>query len=262
MLLDFLHPSIKDGCLESYKADAYTRCTKEAFSLVRSVYRNKFNSENVPNDFLKSYHVTKTLGDIGSQEDKNFQIGCEHIFRSINKFRNTIEHGDAKISKEDAEHYLYLASMALGFLDTLKLYPNNTHPLGRTDYQSEKDKGTINFNYSNNNGRYEIGKGPHSFTIKVSSRGDNSLHLYNDFIKGVGLIDNGDDARKTPLENIKTENLKNVDMSSGNRVIDLNNTAVLLNHQNRYGLLRLESATRHPSCEAKIRFHICKESPK
>ena len=256
--LDFLHPAIKNECLDLYKIQDYRACVLKAFSIVRGVYKEKFDSEEeIPEDFSEYYYVSSVFSKRGSREDKNFQKGCEHILRSINKLRNEIEHSKdktSKISEDNTMHYLYLCSFVMSFLDRLEKYTNNTHPFNRDDYKNEKMKGTIKFDYSNNNGQYDIGKGVSTFTIKVSSCGENSLHIYSDpgSIKGVGLIDD----ISTSLSDLQKGDLQSVDMSSRTRVIATNNTGVLLNTNNRYALLRLKNATRGNTHDAEIEYCI------
>lgn len=252
---NFLHLKIKNSCLPLYREAKYRFCTQEAFKIVRSTYKEKFGSETIPDEFLSIYHVSGAFGSNGSKEDKNFQNGCLCIFRSINYFRNDMEHGDENdVSKGDAMHYMYLSSFALNFLDRMETYSNNLHPFNQADYISKKQKDTINFNYSNNNGRYKIGEGVNGFTIDVSKSGDDSLHLYNDpcDIRGIGLLEgtNGD------LKDIDRTNLKRVDMSSRSRTINTNNLGVLLNQNGVYAFLRLKRATRSPDFNAEIEYCI------
>ncbi len=123
-------------------------------------------------------------------------------------------------------------------------------------------KGTIKFDYSNNDGMYQIGKGLYSFTIKVSSCGDNSLYLYRDpsNMKGVGLIKNR--TNDVSLSSISKNRLASVDMSSRTRIIDLQNIGVLLNKNEKYALLRLKKANRNDPFYAEIEYSILKASNK
>ena len=140
-----------------------------------------------------------------------------------------------------------------------KSSPNDVYPFVRNDYKNEKMKGTVKFDYSNNDGMYQIGKELYRFTIRVSSRDNNSLHLYNypGDIKGVGLVDGM--PRSMPLSDIKEYTLDNVDMSSKARSIDLSNTGVLLNKNDMYALLRLKKATRGAPHYAEIEYFILRE---
>ena len=258
-LEDSLHPSIQEHCLPLYENNQYSDSAKKAFHLVRSAYKAKFGSEAVPESFSSIYYVSGTSGIPGSDEDKQFQDGCERILRSVNNFRNEKEHTDPMInmSKDDAIHYLFLSSMALRLLEKSEAHRNNLHPFNKSDYRNDKRSGCISFDYSNNNGEYQIGSGPYTFTIKVGEYGDGSLYIYNDpeNIEGVGLMDTAYEN----LKNVKKECIEGVDMSSGSRVIRLNNTGVLLNKNNIYALLKLKKATRSDNgSHVEIEYYILK----
>ena len=251
-----LHQEIKDACFDLYKLSKYRTCVKKAFSIVRSGYRNKFSGERIPEKFSEIYYVSGSLCQKGSQGDKDFQNACKSILRSVNNFRNNIEHSneDIDIPENVAIHYLYLCSMALDILDKTQKYTNRLHPFARSDYKNEKMKGTIKFDYSNNDGMYQIGKDSYCFTIKVSSCRDNSLHLYKDpvDIEGVGLVK----GLNKVLSNIDKNQLVGVDMSSKTRIIDLSHIGVLLNKNGMYALLRLKKATRCAPFSAEIEYFI------
>ena len=166
-----------------------------------------------------------------------------------------IEHSEIEreISKKHTIHCLYLSDVALNILEETKLYSNHLHPYDKNNYLNEKSRAEVTFDYSNNNGIYEIGLISNRFTIKVSSCGDNVLHLYKDptGIKGVGLL-NTDKIFK----DIEMEDLKNVDMSSRVRKWDTKNIGVLLNDKNKYAILKLRSASRDKPCIATFEFRI------
>ena len=258
----FLHPEIREHCLPLYQNANYKKCIEDAFGVVRSAYKEKFNGEKVPENFSNLFHIPGAFGTPGSKEDQNFQKGCLRTLYSINSFRNDIEHGkkkrndESEASESDAMHYMYLSSLALHFLDKMKKHPNKLHPVNRNDYKNEKMSGLIKFDHSNNNGEYQIGNGVNIFTIRVSSCGDDSLYLYNDpsDIRGVGLIED----IHTPLKDISTGDLVGVDMSSRFRVIHINNVGVLLNKDGVYALLRLKTAIREKSAYTEIEYYICK----
>ncbi len=254
--INFLHQDIQKHCSGYRKSEEYRDCAKKAFDLVRDRYREKFGSEIVPKEFLKVYYIKGTRGSSGSEEDKNFQKGCEYVLRSVNNFRHEVEHTDSTtpMTKKDAMHHLCLCSMALNFLDQMEHYPNNTHPFTRNDYKKEKMSGSIKFNYSNNNGEYRIGKDLHAFTVKVSSCSENSLYVYHDpeLIKGVGLIFK----RCKDLKTLNEKALKTIDMSSRCRRMTVENTCILLNLNNMYVALNLESAERECGHIAIIEYQI------
>ena len=139
----FLHTDIQAHCLQLYNGGNYRDCAVKAFSIVLSAYKEKFNVEGIPKHFSKTCYISGASGARGGDEDKSFQSACEHVFRCIKKFRNEKMHTDpkVKISESEAAHYLFLCSMALGFLDRLETYTNSMHPFVRDDYKSEKMSG-------------------------------------------------------------------------------------------------------------------------
>ncbi len=257
--LNFLHPEIKKYCLEDYNLKKYECCVKKSFSLVRNRFNKKFeNGDKVPKqeDFQKTYYIENHFNETDSKEDRNFRDGCYNIFRSINHFRNSIEHSknnNLSIANEDVLYFMSLSSFALKLLEKTNLYTDISNPLSRDDYKNESMKGTIDFDYSNNNGVYRIGSKIYEFDINVSSCGENSLYLYNDSsnIMGVGLVE---DNKK--LSEIKEGETKRIDMSSRSRVIDTSNIGVLLNKNNKYALIKLKKATRDKNHQAIIDYSI------
>ena len=71
-------------------------------------------------------------------------------------------------------------------------------------YHEEKNEGRVTFDYSNNNGRYCIGKTVQLFEVKFSKASNTSIHIYNDpasiqtiaLVKDVGEISSIDNAEK------------------------------------------------------------------
>lgn len=59
-------------------------------------------------------------------------------------------------------------------------------------YTSTGMTGTVKFDHSNNDGKYQIGQGEYSFTLATSSAGDDSVYFSNDpeDIKSVGHVYN------------------------------------------------------------------------
>ncbi len=79
---------------------------------------------------------------------------------------------------------------AIGFIMSIGFLATNYWPKKIVKYSSEKLKGRKTFDYSNNNGRYIIGKNELKFETAWSKASDDSIHVYNDpsSIKGVALV--------------------------------------------------------------------------
>jgi len=79
---------------------------------------------------------------------------------------------------------------AIGFIMSIGALTAKYWPKRTLKYSSEKLKGRKTFDYSNNNGRYVIGKDELKFETAWSKASGNSIHVYNDpsSIKGVPEI--------------------------------------------------------------------------
>ena len=79
---------------------------------------------------------------------------------------------------------------AIGFIISIGMLATKYWPKKVVKYSSEKLKGRKTFDYSNNNGRYIIGKNELKFETAWSKASDDSIHVYNDpsSIKGVALV--------------------------------------------------------------------------
>jgi hypothetical protein len=102
------------------------------------------------------------------------------------------------------------------------------------DYHDPGLSGRVTFNYSNNDGRYSIGKGEFFFETQWSKGSDQSIYLYSDppSILGVAELpgiqsyrDLGDPA--------------SYDMSSRVRTIQKGEHALLKNRHNNYAVLKV-----------------------
>jgi len=67
---------------------------------------------------------------------------------------------------------------------------NSLHNSNNDTYLLPQMEGTVTFNYSNNNGIYQIGEDPYHFETKWSSAGSDSIYVYNDpaSIEGLALV--------------------------------------------------------------------------
>ncbi len=79
---------------------------------------------------------------------------------------------------------------AIGFVISIGALATKYWPKKVVKYSSKKLKGRETFDYSNNNGRYVIGKNELKFETAWSKASDDSIHVYNDpsSIKGVALV--------------------------------------------------------------------------
>jgi len=102
------------------------------------------------------------------------------------------------------------------------------------EYYSSALKGIVTFDYSNNNGRYCIGKNEQIFEIMFSKASDKSIYIYNDppSILTIALVK---DIPKIELIN----NANNYDTSSRTRCPTINQIVILQNINGFYAAIKL-----------------------
>ena len=102
-------------------------------------------------------------------------------------------------------------------------------------YVSPASSGRITFDYTNNSGNYVIGSGDMGFTVKLSTAGQGSIHLYRDpaDIGSIALAPN-----TTSFDEIKDASL--FDSSSRSRTIKVGDAAVLRNVSGYYAVLLID----------------------
>ena len=123
---------------------------------------------------------------------------------------------------------------AIGFIISIgalaaKYWPNRT-----LKYSSEKLKGRKTFDYSNNNGRYIIGKDELKFETAWSKASGDSIHVYNDpsSIKGVALV------KGVPAINLISD-AKSYDFSSRSRTPQEGDIVVFENSFGNYASVKV-----------------------
>ncbi len=145
-------------------------------------------------------------------------------------------------------------------------------PIGKNPFQTVKDfaqqkfipnsekycspaiKGTVTFDYSNNNGKYSIGQGELMFELNFSKASDTSIYLLNDpaSIKTVAIARDVSD-----ISSIK--DARNYDGSSRVRRSSINQVAVLQNTNGFYTaikILNIKDDTRSDEND-EITFEYC-----
>lgn len=121
---------------------------------------------------------------------------------------------------------------AIGFLLSLGgIFSSLTF---NSKYKKNRLKGKVKFDYSNNNGIYEIGKKEMTFETKWSKASNQSIHLYNDpaIISGIAIADN-----KNQISEIK--DAKEFDFSSRSRTVQKNGIAILKNTYGNFAVIRI-----------------------
>ena len=103
-------------------------------------------------------------------------------------------------------------------------------------YVSPATKGTVTFDYSNNNGQYAIGQGELMFETAWSKASNTSIHLYNDpqSIRTVSVVKD-----TTSINEIKDARV--YDSSSRSRTIHINQLAILQNSNGFYAAIKILS---------------------
>jgi len=122
-------------------------------------------------------------------------------------------------------------------------------------YVSPTTKGTVTFDYSNNNGRYCIGQGLLMFELKFSKASNRAIYLLNDpvSIKTVAVV-------KDVSEINLIEDASKYDGSSRSRRTSTNQIAILQNTNEFYAaikILEIEDDTRRADYDKVIfDYHI------
>jgi hypothetical protein len=105
---------------------------------------------------------------------------------------------------------------------------------GDVVYHDRALSGQVTFNYSNNNGRYSIGRDELFFETMWSKASDRSIYLYSDPPSIAGV------AEAPELQSYeKIGDPANYDMSSRVRAIQKGEHAILKNRYNNYAVLRI-----------------------
>lgn len=103
-------------------------------------------------------------------------------------------------------------------------------------YTSPAKEGIVNFDYSNNNGKYFIGDAELMFELAFSKSSDYNIQLYNDpkSIKSVAIVNDRD--------NIKSiKDARNYDTSSRVRRPNVNQIAIIQNVNGFYAAIKILS---------------------
>ncbi|MFI3249541.1 MAG: hypothetical protein R3Y07_01095 [Eubacteriales bacterium] len=103
-------------------------------------------------------------------------------------------------------------------------------------YINSAFSGVFDFDYSNNNGYYQIGSGQYTFTTKWSKASDKSIHAYSDGvdIDAIGLAN-------TLTNNIKLDelNLVETDFSSRTRTPKIGESVIWKNKNGKYAITKV-----------------------
>lgn len=103
-------------------------------------------------------------------------------------------------------------------------------------YISPSTKGTVTFDYSNNNGHYSIGHGELMFECGFSKASDKSIHVYKDppSLRTVAVV-------KETQDISKIKDARKYDTSSRVRTVGLNQIAIFQNKNGFYAAIKILS---------------------
>ena len=118
------------------------------------------------------------------------------------------------------------------------------------NYQNPELKGTITFDYSNNNHCYTIGSGEYAFVTKWSTCGNNVIHAYSDTVKKIGYIPN---CKEMP---INVADFEKFDFTSRVRTVYAGEIVVWLNNYGHFAVTKIKKvlARSHGSEKDEITF--------
>jgi hypothetical protein len=117
---------------------------------------------------------------------------------------------------------------------TIKAFAEQKFIPAHEKYVSPAIKGTITFDYSNNNGKYSIGQAELLFETAWSKASEQSIYLYSDppSINGIGIA-------KGITSISEIEDAREYDTSSRTRLLRLNQIAVLQNENGFYAAIKI-----------------------
>lgn len=118
------------------------------------------------------------------------------------------------------------------------------------NYQNPELKGTITFDYSNNNNCYTIGSGEYAFVTKWSACGNNAIYAYSDTVKKIGYIPNH---KELP---INAADFEEFDFTSRVRVVYVDEIVVWLNNYGHLAVTKIKKvlARSHGSEKDELTF--------
>lgn len=142
-------------------------------------------------------------------------------------------------------------------------------PIGKNPFQTIKDfaqqnfipssekfvspaiSGEVNFDYSNNNGRFALGQGQLMFETMWTTAGSGSIHVYNDpqSIKTVALVN-----KSIEINQIKDARI--YDSSSRARTASLNQIVILQNANGFYAAIKILEVIAVEGIESKHRIRF------
>lgn len=104
-----------------------------------------------------------------------------------------------------------------------------------TKYQSQSHTGTVEFDYTNNNGHFTLGTGIHTFESKWSGAGSRSVHAYSDSpsIRSIALAE-------TVSQPSELRSLSEYDFSSRSRQPEVDDCVIWLNIHGQFALTRID----------------------
>lgn len=156
-------------------------------------------------------------------EDANNPKGNKYSESELRRLRE-------KAFKKYGEQVSATPSLNITNVRTIK------HTFPNANYHSPSFEGIARFDYSNNNGRYCIGKNEHLFEIAFSKAGNTGIYVYNDptSIATVALVKDVQDI------NLLTD-VDKYDTSSRTRHVGINQIAVLKNNNGFYAAVKILS---------------------
>ena len=180
--------------------------------LFPSLNQDDSHYENKKNDIL---HLAKHIvnkRNIFITEDKNFIRKKADL---NNAFNTQIMSSEVFIE--------YITS-----LNDIQGFEHKAHP-ARPDYHSVELSGVVEFDFTNNDKRFTIGLGDFIFETSWSSRGSDSMYIYNDSrsIEKLAIVEN-----ETKFKKIKGE--YNYDFTSRSREPRKNKDLIILKNTKGY----------------------------
>ena len=244
--------SQKDVDLLEQKALNVFACTERVFG--NANFR-------IPTDYTKgriNIAVMETIFNCFYQSDVDLQNIDLSILEILNNSSNN-KITSSKIAEilgfsvaSTKRHLIKLIRLGLVYSEG-----NGKNSFLHTNFSSIVSEFT--FDYSNNNGVFDIGSGDYLFSTKWSKASDTSIHAYSDCntITSIGRIKNVEN-----ISNISISDIENVDFSSRCRTANINDIIVWKNIYGKIAvtkIINIKDDSRNDSvdevkCQYKIFF--------
>lgn len=124
--------------------------------------------------------------------------------------------------------------------------------LGKIEFTNINFEDEVSFDYSRNNGIFQLGVGEYTFNTMWTGAGGNSIHCYNYHVFGLGF-------NPTYKDFPEFKEITNFDFSSKSRTIRINEIFILENNNNKFAVIKVLSIFKNDvdyNCNVTFKYKI------